>query len=198
MRGAPSVPWWVLVAVIAAGCAAPSGAAAPGRPSCPSIETFAAQLIDVGITYDYEPSRSPAELAERVDMVVRGELTGDVIDQPRASDADDAHVGYEIVVGEILAGEVADGSGTVVVSVPYNSFHTDARAFANAARPGVPVVVFASATPHVPGGLTTAAMEGFATGCEGAAPVGWVGQSGEWSAMTSLDDVATAVTTGTE
>jgi hypothetical protein len=188
----------VLVAVIAAGCAAPSGVAAPGAPSCSSIEAFAAQLVDVGITYDYEPSRSPAELAERVDMVVRGELTGDVIDQPRASDADDAYVGYEITVAEVLAGEVADGSGTVVVSVPYNPFHTDVRAFANAARPGVPVVVFASATPHVPGGLTAAAVEGFATGCEGAAPVGWVGRSREWSTMTSLDDVATAVTSATE
>jgi hypothetical protein len=198
MRSAPSVPRWVLTAVIAAGCAAPSGVAAPGPPSCPSIETFAAQLVDVGITYDYEPSRSPAELAERVDVVVRGELTGEVIDQPRASDADDPYVGYEIMVDEVLAGEIADGSDTVVVSVPYNPFHTDARAFDNAARPGVPVVVFASATPDVPGGLTTAAMEGFATGCEGAAPVGWVGRSGEWSEMTSLDDVATAVTTGTE
>jgi hypothetical protein len=198
MRGAASVAGWVPVVAILTGCAASGGAAAPGPPSCPSIESFAAQLVDVGITYDYEPSSSPAELAERVDVVIRGELTGDVIDQPRASDADDAYIGYEITVDEVLAGEVADGSDTVVVSVPYNPFHTDARAFANAARPGVPVVVFASATPHVPGGLTTAAVEGFATGCEGAAPVGWVGRSGEWSAMTSLDDVATAVTSATE
>jgi hypothetical protein len=117
----------VPVAVIAAGCAAPSGVAAPGPPSCSSIEAFAAQLVDVGITYDYEPSRSPAELAERVDVVMRGQLTGDVIDQPRASDADDPYVGYEIMVDEVLAGEVADGSDTVVVSVPYNPLHTRMR-----------------------------------------------------------------------
>jgi hypothetical protein len=154
------------------------------------------QLADVGIVYDDEPSSSPSELAEWADVVIRGELTGDVIDQPRGSEADDAYVGHEITVDEVLAGEVADGSDTVVVSVPYNPFHAEGRAFANAARPDVPVVVFASTAQQAPGRLTAAVMEGFVTGCEGVAPVGWVGQSGEWAALTSLDDVAAAVTSG--
>lgn len=197
MRGARIVFGWVLVAGMS-GCAASDGAAASGPPSCASIQSFAEQLVDIGITYDYEPSHSPAELAERVDVVVRGELTGEVKAQPAPSEANDAYVGYEITVDEVLAGEAPDGSGTVVVSLLYNPHHADARDYANAAAPGVPVVVFASAAPHAPGGLTAAVPEGFVTGCEGEAPVGWVGELGEWSAMTSVDDVAAAVTSRTE
>lgn len=196
MRGERFVVSLVLV-VGMSGCAASNGSAASGPPSCASIESFAEQLVDVGITYDYEPSSSPAELAEWVDVVIRGELTGEVEDQPASSETGDPYVGYEIAVDEVLAGEVADEPDTVVVSVPYNPSHADARAYANAATSGVPVLVFAYAAAHAPGGLTAAVMEGFMTGCEGEAPVGWVGELGEWSAMTSLDDIAAAVRSGT-
>jgi hypothetical protein len=101
-------------------------------------------------------------------------------------------------VGEVLAGEVADEPGTAVVAVPYSPYHADARVYANAVTEGVPVLVFAYAAAHAPGGLAAAVMEGFMTGCEGEAPVGWVGQLGEWSAMTSLDDVLAAVRAGTQ
>jgi hypothetical protein len=181
MRGAPTVAAWVLVAGISAGCAVTDGAAVSGTPSCAEIESFAEQLVDVGITYDHEPSNGPAELAESVDVVVRGELTGEVEDQPAASGADDAYIGYEVTVEEVLAGEAAVATGTVLVSVSYNPSHADARAHANAATPGVPVIVFASSAPHAPGGLTAAVMEGFVTGCEGKTPGGWVGQLGGWS-----------------
>jgi hypothetical protein len=198
MRGAPIVVAWVLVAGMSSGCAVTDGAAVSGTPSCAEIESFAEQLVDVGITYDYEPSNGPAELAEWVDVVIRGELTGENENQPAASGADDAYIGYEIAVDEVLAGEVAGATGTVVVSVPYNPSHADARAYANAATPGVPVIVFASVAPNAPGGLTPVTMEGFVTGCEGEAPVGWVGQLGGWSEMRSREDVATAVTSGRE
>jgi hypothetical protein len=52
----------------------------------------------------------------------------------------------------------------------------DARGYISAATPGVPVIVFAYAAPHAPGGLTAAVMEGFMAGCEGEAPLGWVGE----------------------
>ncbi len=196
MRGAEVVAWWLLTAMVS-GCATAGDAAASGPPSCASIESFAAQLVDTGITYDYEPSSSPAELAEWVDVVVLGELTGEVQDQPASSDAGDPYVGYEIAVDEILAGDVA-GQRTVVVSVPYNPYHADARAYAGAVTSGVPVVVFAFAAPHAPGGLTAAVMEGFVTGCDSERPDGWIGRGDEWATMTSLDDVAAAVRAGTQ
>jgi hypothetical protein len=197
MRGAPIVAAWVVVAVMLSGCAAADGTTASGPTACATIESFAEQLVDVGIAYDYEPSSGPGELAGWVDVVVRGELTGMVEEQSASSDAEDAYVGYEIRVDEVLAGEAPDGSGAVVVWVAYNSYLGDAGPFAEAATPGVPVIVFGYAAPRAPGGLT-AAVEGFMTGCEGEAPLGWVGQLGEWPAMTSLDDVAAAVTSGTE
>ena len=116
------------------GCAASHGTAASGPPACESIDTFAEQLVDVGTTYDDELSYSPAELAEWVDVVVRGELTGEVQDQPASSDADD--VDYEIRVDQVLAGESPDESDTVVISVPYNPHHADARAYPSAVTPG--------------------------------------------------------------
>jgi hypothetical protein len=198
MRCTPNVTGVVLMAAMLWGCAASDGATTSDPPACESIETLARQLVDVGITYDYEPSNSPAELAERVDVVIRGELTGEVVDQSASSDAGNPYVGYEISVDEVLAGELPDGSGSVIVSVAYNSSLLDADPFAEAATPGVPVIVFAYVAPDTPGGFRAAVIEGFMTACEGGAPIGWVGQLGEWSSMTSLDDVAAAVTSGTE
>jgi hypothetical protein len=99
MQGVRHVAGWLLTAAIVSGCAATDGAAtsggatASGPPSCASIETFAAQLVDTGIAYDYEPSSSPAELAEWVDVVVVGELTGVVQDQAATSEAGNSYVG---------------------------------------------------------------------------------------------------------
>jgi hypothetical protein len=198
MRGAEVVAWCLLTAAMVSGCATAGGATASGPPSCAVIESFAEQLVDTGITYDYEPSSSPVELAEWVDVVVLGKLTGEVQDQPASSDAVDPYVGYEIAVDEILAGDVAGEARTVVVSVPYNPYHADARAYADAVTSGVPVVVFAFAAPHAPGGLTAAVMEGFVTGCDSERPDGWVGRADEWATMTSLDDVAATVRAGTQ
>jgi hypothetical protein len=199
MRGVQLVAGWVLMAGMVTGCAASGGVTAEeGTSSCASIESFAEQLVDVGFAYDYEPSSSPAELAQWVDVVIRGELTGEVEDLPASPDTGDLHVGYEIEVHEVLAGEVAEESGTVVVSMAYSPSHGEVSSYGDAAAPGVPVIVFASASTHAPGGLTPAVMEGFMTGCEGEAPIGWVGQLGEWSALTSLDDVAAAVRAGSE
>jgi hypothetical protein len=198
MRRPPTLIAWMLVATVGWGCASPDEVVASGPPVCEDIEAFAAQLVDVGITYDYEPTVGPAELAGLVDLVVQGELTGEVVHKRAASSADDPHVGYEVALGEVLVGEVADGSDSVVVSVPYNPHHADAGAYAAAAAPGVPIIVFAHVAPHAPGGLLAAAMEGFLTGCDGDEPIGFVGHLGEWSVMTSLRDVAAAVSAGQE
>lgn len=181
-----------LLGALAAGCAGADeagGTTSGPSPDCSAIEAFAERLVDTGITYDYEPSSSPAELAEWVDAVLLGTLTGEV---STTAAGPDGYVGYEVAVTEVLAGAVPDGD-TVTVSMPYNPSHLGADAYADAVVAGAPVLIFARQHPDAPGGLTASVMEGFMTACEQGAPLGWVGSRDAWSEIEALDDVARAV-----
>jgi hypothetical protein len=163
------------------------------EPSCEQIERFAARLVDIGITYDYEPSDGPADLAAHSDVVFRGHLTGEVVDVPMTSPAGDAYVGYEIAVDDVLAGEAALVGDTATVAMAYNPAEADVDDYARTVVAGVPVLVFAYQQPDAPGGLRAAVMEGFLTACGDGPLLGWVSNYRAWAEVTSLDVVAEIV-----
>jgi hypothetical protein len=182
---------------VAAGASAEPESSAP--PSCE--ESFAQQLVDVEINVNYRPPNSPRELAAAVDVVFRGELTGEVRDQatppalsPAANPAEfipPAYTAYEVRVDEILSGSSPNNSSTVEVAVPYNPGLRDGRDFAEAARSNIPVIVFAYHAPFGSDLLAVSLPDDIVTGCDDqAAPIR---PAGEWAPLTSLDDVAAAV-----
>lgn len=172
--------------------APPSETGATG-PSCAQVETFAERLVDIGIAYDYEPSDGPAELADWTDVVLRGTLTGEMVDEPMTSPAGDAYVGYEIAVEDVLAGDARLAGETATVAMAYSTFHADADHYAGAVVAGIPVLVFAYEHPDAPGGLVASVMEGFLTACGDGPLLGWVSNYGAWAEVTSLDVVAEIV-----
>lgn len=160
--------------------------------TCAEIEGFAGVLTDVGITYDYSASRSPAALAGTSDVVFGATLTGVVTDV--AAD-DSQYVVYEADVARVVMGgdEVTVGD-RVEVLVSYNGAQYDVGRYADAVRPGIEAAVFAHRHGPVEGWV--ASLEGFTVACEGGPLLGWTGFHDGWAALTSLDAVLDAAGSG--
>lgn len=159
---------------------------AGGEPSCDDVRSFADRISNVGITYDYEPSDSPAELAANNDVVLAGVLTGGF----RAGDPDGlSFVAFEVEVTDVVTGSehVATGDETFV-SLPYNPEAVDAGEFERAIAAGARVVAFAEAADDERE-LVANLPEGFMTACGDGEPMGMLGEQGSWSSVESLDDV---------
>jgi hypothetical protein len=173
---------------LSASCAgASSTPAADQPPECREVDAFATQLVDVAVDHDYEPSSGPAELAGRVDVVLRGRLTGN-------STAAGEYVGYELGDVQILAGEPPPRSGeTATVAVRFNPAHRPASSHLDAVVPGAPIIAFANRWEGPTAGLLASLPEGFMTACDGQPPIGWTVEYDDWGTMRSLDDVAEAV-----
>jgi hypothetical protein len=156
-------------------------------PRCEDVERFAAQLVDVGITYDFQPTYSPGELASLSDVVFVGTLTGGFISSMGELD----YVSYEVAVTDVIValGDLAPGDAQFV-SVSFNPTENGEQVFADAIAVGAPVLVFAEQS-DAPGGLAIG-VEGFATGCPGGRPIGWVGALGEWAEISTLDALIAA------
>lgn len=169
-------------------------------PSCEAIGTFAARMTDIGIAYDYEPSTSPADLADQVDVVVAGALTGGVGDlPPGASPVGDAYVAYEVAVDEVLRGDPSAVGDTLWAAVAYAPVDATPEGFAAGVSPGIPVVVFGwAARPELAelADVEPAIEEGFVTACQDGPLLGWAGSAGSWSEVVTLDDVVAAVRAG--
>ena len=181
----------VLVLLAACGDDEPTTVAAePG--SCAAAEAFAADLDDIGITYDYDPSASPAALASGVHDVFAGRLTGGFSSEaPDERDGvTDAWLVYDVEVEEVAQGALAPGD-VVKIGVPYNPAHREADSYASNAVAGIPVVVFGERFGGVPIDVAIG-PEGLMTACDGGAPIGRVGGTDEWQAATSLDAVLAA------
>ncbi len=163
-----------------------------GEPTCADIERFADQLVDVAITYDYQASQSPAEVAESADVVFRGRLTGGFTDDTDSPDGF-GRVGYEIEIDAIYKAPAgADLADPLTVFVDVGP--VDPGDFEAAITPGTPVVVFGSWLDR-PGNPLTAGIESVATGCPREPPIGFVGTQGEWAEVADLDDLAARLET---
>lgn len=175
--------------LIAAGCGTSTTAAPDDPATCEDIRSFAEQVVDVGITYDYEPTSSPAELAERADAVVLGVLTGNSRLVETGDASSNPFVGYELQVRDVVSGGPLS-TDTVDVLVEFNPAHADISDYESATVPGVPVLVFGSHYPELgENSLVAHVMEGLMTACPGEPPRGWVGTDGEWVNMDSLPSV---------
>lgn len=154
-------------------------------PTCGDVEAFADALVDIGITYDYEPAPTPAALTTEADVVVTGTLTGGFTHtEGDIERGDESYVAYEVDVDRVITGDADDPT---FVAVAYNPAANPPGRYEDAVVGGIPVVVFASAWADAPGGLVSS-IEGFATACDGGAPMGRVG---DWDVAT-LDQLADA------
>lgn len=162
-------------------------------PSCKEVMRFTEQMVDVGITYDYQPSSSPKDLASHSDAVFAGVLTGGFEASVLRRDTGELDfVAYEVEVTDVIVAFGALAPGTrQLVSVSFNSYQRSAADYEAAIAVGARVVVFASTFAGAPGGLSVG-VEGFATACDGAVPVGLVGHLGEWKSLQSLDELIAA------
>jgi hypothetical protein len=174
---------------LSASCSTSSTSATDQSPDCREVEAFATQLVDVAIDFDYEPSTGPAELAGRVDVVLRGQLTGN-------STVQGEYLGYELGDVQILTGDPPSEAGeTAMVTVMFNPAYRPARSHQDAIVAGAPIIAFAHRWEGLPGGLIAGLPEGFMTACDGEPPIGWAVDYDGWGTMASLDDVAEAVET---
>lgn len=184
--------WLLLLPLIA--CSAESrGGARATEVACNEISAFADALNDVGIVFDYEPSKSPAALAKSVDVVVAGHLTG------RSSHndgevADDEYavrwVAFELEVEERIKGDARTGD-RFYVRVLYSALKKPAIRYGGVGARRIPAVVFANHVPNNPSHLSLG-VEGLATACEGGKPIGRLGESPEWLAPSTLDQLIDA------
>lgn len=180
----------LLAAALVTSCGANGGtvtsSAGGEEPSCDDVRSFADRISNVGITFEYEPSDSPAALAAANDVVLAGVLTGRFRDRDRDALG---FVAFEVEVADVVTGSehVAKGDETFV-SLPYNPAGIDAGEFERAIAVGARVVVFAE-TADDDRELVANLPEGFMTACGDGEPMGMLGEQGSWSSVESLDDV---------
>ncbi|MEZ5246571.1 MAG: hypothetical protein R2707_15845 [Acidimicrobiales bacterium] len=193
----------VALALLAAACgddatAPPDDLEAPAEPvSCDSFGAARA-LTEVGITYDYEPSDSMADLAAASRVVVRGRIAW--ISAGDAEGSDVVVLSVEVdelaldrrgdqAVEQITAGEIM----SIVVS--YNPSHVGFGTIRDAIELGTGVVAFLG--PVTPDGFRRPHLEGLWLGCgeEGAhhagiAPSWDSGSTSLAAVLETLDAVA--------
>ena len=165
------------------------------RPACEDIEAFADVLTDTSIEYDYSASDSPAEQASSVDVVFGGQLTG--IAEPATADLDEPDlsghsrnfIGYEVLVTQVVQGDV-DVDDTVSVYVEYG-FTPPRDDYIDAVAPGAPVVIMGYESGVVDGILWS--LEGFITSCPDGPLLGWTGSQGAWNGLRTTEDVLKSI-----
>lgn len=191
-------------AQISAGDDEQAPASAGGQPSCRDVETFADALTDTGITYDYQPSESPADLAIAADAVFGGHLTGRTTSE-QVSVGDYPHpqsfVGYEVQINRVVKGIELGVDDLVLVFVEYgDTQHRGADYYASAVAPNAPVAIFAFEDERV--GELSSSLEGFITSCPDGPLLGWTGGRGDWAGLRApeqvLDAAGASTTTTTE
>ncbi|MDP1793607.1 MAG: hypothetical protein Q8K63_05650 [Acidimicrobiales bacterium] len=127
--------------------------------------------------------------------MVFGHLTGD----SKHHDLDDGGyrtwVALEIEVARSIKGDFSAGE-RVYVQVDYGPAARPAIRYGDVGVRGLPVVVFGNLYPD--SSHLVAAVEGFATACDGGNPMGRLGKSGAWLALSSLDELIGAAGTPVE
>lgn len=166
-------------------------------PTCEEVEAFADALVDTGITYDYQPSQSPAELASLTDAVFGGRLTGRTTTTELTAAEGDLHarpfVGYEVEITRVVKGGPGlQEAARVNVFVDHGGMQHRSNGSEDAVAPGASVAVLAFEHEELDG--LTASIEGFMTSCAAGPLMGWTGDQGEWASLqTTQQQVLDAV-----
>lgn len=156
---------------------------------CEPAASFAAVVGDLGITYDYEPSDSPVDLAASAEVVVRGSLTS-LNETGEIEEGGNPYLIFSLDVSEIITGSVDFEVGQEVTI--WVEFNRDALPFSEveAAFPaGIDTVLFL--TPFLDLGAWQPLVEGFFVGCGDRTFAATIAPS--WELPGGLTDLVDAV-----
>ncbi|HSK24167.1 MAG TPA: hypothetical protein VK906_13360, partial [Egicoccus sp.] len=162
------------------------GVAPVASAPCGDVTAFGARLGDTGITADEAAPDTPSELAQDVDLVVGGTLTGEVEVANGPGPAGESYLAYELQVTDVIAGDAAVGD-TVRVSIAFDGEPLRSAELSRDVPVGASALVFAYEVTDAPGGWVAADGNGFAVACEGGPPLGQVGDGPGWSGLADLD-----------
>ena len=182
----------VLVVLLLFGACGSAGAtvvASGGGGSCSSIDAFEEAIRNIGIVYNYQPSKSPQDLAQMSDAVVTGTLTG-VGEGPRIGVGPGTkRAVFTIDVDRVIARSAGPEIGeTLAMGVQFNPAARSIADFEKAFPDGAMTVVFLSEYQ----GDWTPYLEGFWFACdENDEPGNGIVEPG-WS-VDSLDDLIVEV-----
>lgn len=159
--------------------------------ACPDIADFAERLTNTGFAGDPgDGTPSPADLAENVDLVVAGTLTGEVEVANGPGPAGESYLAYELEVTDVVSGNAAAAGETIRVSIAFDGDPTRSSALASDVPAGASALVFAYEVTDAPGGWVAASGNGFAVACADGPPLGQVGEGPDWSDLADLDALA--------
>lgn len=171
-----------------------TGREALEQPACEEIHDFADVLVDTGITYDYEASDSPSDLAASADVVFGGHLTGTTTEERVTVDEDPepwSFIGYEVQVTRVVKGSGLEVGDRIAVYVEYGETqHRDGEFYGSAVAAGAPVAIFAFDDERLDGPISS--IEGFITSCPDGPLLGWTGGQGQWATLDTTAEVLEA------
>jgi hypothetical protein len=156
---------------------------------CEQERSFASAFSYLGITYDYDPSASPAELADRVDLVARGTLRS-LVGSEEVGEFGVAMIVLELEVSELLAGSGAYPGDSISLQIDFNPVERPLADIEAAFAPGLEVLVFLRESNDGSGWVP--ATEGFWVGCEDGAAVFAASLDPVWAPPATLDALAAA------
>jgi hypothetical protein len=164
----------------------PDSATTAAAEVCADVTGFGMRLADTGIAPDEAAPATPADLADDVDLVVAGVLTGATEAVNGPGPAGESYLAFEVEVTEVVKGDAGTG-GTVRVSIAFDGDPIRGTALAADVPVGASVLVFAYEVTDAPGGWVAADGNGFAVACEDGPPLGQVGDGPGWSGLADLD-----------
>lgn len=161
--------------------------------TCEQIEAFAEVVARPSAIANYDASVSPAELADRSDLVLYGRLTGRTeVDEGDVGDLPDdgsapafPTVGFEVEIDAVYKSPPGAELAPVVPIWVTHVGPVDAiESAADKGVAGLPVAVFAFHDDE--NSVFRAGVEGFVTACPDGPLLGFPFQ-GEWTTIPSLD-----------
>ncbi|MBS3939486.1 MAG: hypothetical protein KG028_00835 [Actinobacteria bacterium] len=164
----------------------PDSAMTAAADVCADVRGFGTRLADTGIAPDEAAPATPADLADDVDLVVAGVLTGAAAAANGPGPAGESYLAFEFEVTETIKGDAGAGD-TVRVSIAFDGDPARSAALTRDVPAGASVLVFAYEVTDAPGGWVAADGNGFAVACPGGPPLGQVGDGPGWPGMADLD-----------
>lgn len=111
------------------------------HPACTDddLDRFMSEMSNLGITYDYDPSESPADLRDMADLVVEGAL----VDITEASD----ELVFTVDVAAVLKGDRSAESDQIRFALGFNPAERTFGDIADGFTPGLRGVFFLVSPP---------------------------------------------------
>ncbi|GJM36840.1 MAG: hypothetical protein DHS20C19_02070 [Acidimicrobiales bacterium] len=154
---------------------------APAGADCVAVDRFETRMSNLGIPYDYDPSKSPEHLLESASAVIRATLVG--VREEAESGRSSSFAVFAARVDGVERGAL-DVGRDIEFSVEFAPASVPFASIEEHFSPGLDVVLFLDAGPW-PGGWGLF-LEGFWAGCDGASN-SLLAEPVIWSHAGSLD-----------